>query len=417
MIYTLIYRLAIAVYTLGIRFFSLFNYKAKLFINGRKNLIPRIKQALAAEKRPVVWVHCASLGEFEQGRPLLEAIRLQYPQYALLLTFFSPSGYEVRKNYVGADYVFYLPVDNPGNARFFLDAVNPKMCLFIKYELWYYYLKEIAQRKIPAFLVSAVFNEQQGFFKCYGALQRNMLRCFTHIFVQDENSHRLLKTIGLNAATVSGDTRFDRVIKAANEAEKLPVAAAFSLGYKVLVAGSTWPGDEEKLYAALQALPPQWRMIIVPHNVDKAHIAAIGQLFRGEVVRWSEWEKRTSIPRVLLVDTVGQLMAIYQYGRVAYIGGGFGKAGVHNVLEPAVYGLPCLYGPIFHQFIEAGELSAAGAAIIVKTAGEVVTAIKALEDSNTYNKMSDAAKTYTHSWQGATGKVMEGINAALYQGS
>ncbi len=413
MINTTLYRLAIGAYAAGIKLSSSFNPKAKLFVDGRKGLLQHIAIAMAAEKRPCIWMHCASLGEFEQGRPVLEAIRYAYPQYALVLTFFSPSGYEVRKDYSGADHVFYLPVDSPGNADAFLNAVQPKLCLFVKYELWYYYLAGLAQRNIPTLLVSAIFTEKHGFFKWYGGLQRQMLKCFSHIFVQDENSKKLLQQIHVENVSISGDTRFDRVIRAAIEVVDLPIAATFAAGHSIVVAGSTWPEDEVLFKEAFTQLPADWKLIVVPHNVDASHIASIETMFCGNLVKWSAWSELHASKRILLVDTVGMLMQLYNYATVAYIGGGFGKAGVHNVLEPAVYGKPCIYGPIYHQFIEAGELIEAGGASVVNNAAQLGAAITEIGAGQPLQKMGDAAKTYVRSKRGATARVMEHLGKYL----
>lgn len=409
MIYLLIYRLVIGLYTLGIRVASLFKPKAKLFIAGRRDLFTRLRQQLEAEQRPRIWVHCASLGEFEQGRPVIEQLRQHYPQYAIVLTFFSPSGYEVRKNYDGADHIFYLPVDTGRNAARFLNIVKPSLCLFIKYELWYGYLSGIAERKIPAILVSAIFNERQGFFKWYGGLQRKMLTCFSHIFVQDTRSKDLLQGLGITNISVSGDTRFDRVIKAAAQQATLPQAAAFKQDHRILIAGSTWAADEVLLHKALPQLPPDWKLILVPHEVDAGHINEIEKLYGDTLIKWSTWDGRPTIKRVLLVDKVGFLLQLYAYGDAALIGGGFGSAGVHNVLEPAVYGMPCFYGPIYQQFREAIDLIAKGGAAEVRSAEELAAFIR----SSSLPAMGNAAKEYVYAMSGATDVVMEGVKNYL----
>ena len=404
-----LYRLATGAYFTAIRISSLFNAKAGLFVEGRKGLLTAITKKLESEQRPRIWMHCASLGEFEQGRPLLEAIRSEFPQYALVLTFFSPSGYEVRKDYGGADYIFYLPVDTPANAGEFIEAVQPSMCLFVKYELWYYYLAEIARRQLPAILVSAVFNERQGFFKWYGGLQRKMLNCFSRIFVQDNHSSELLQNLGVKEVTISGDTRFDRVIKASGAVSELPIAKEFCLGHSVIIAGSTWREDEQFLKEVLNALPEQWRMILVPHEVHEGHLINIEQLYPNEITRWSKWV--TGNPkRVLLVDKIGLLLSLYAYGDVAWIGGGFGKDGVHNVLEAAVYGLPCYYGPVFHQFIEAQELVANGGALACNNAAVLVQQLNSAEGMKA---MGDAARQYVAARGGATEKVMQYVRTQL----
>ena len=355
MISFLIYRLVIGVYVLGIKVASLFQPKAKLFVDGRKGLLDKIRRSLINEERRRIWVHCASLGEFEQGRPVIEALRVQHPDYAIILTFFSPSGYEVRKDYDGADHIFYLPVDNLYNAQTFVGLVSPSICLFVKYELWYFYLSALKQDGVATILFSAKFNQNQGFFKWYGGLQREMLSCFTDIFVQDQESVDLLKSININNAIIGGDTRFDRVVKAASQVITLPIAEAFCGSSKILIAGSTWTDDEQLLCKALPSLPDGWKLILVPHEVHDGHINEIVRLYGNDVVKWSEWSGSRD-RKVLLVDKVGFLLQLYRYGTAAWVGGGFGKAGVHNVLEPAVYGLPCFYGPVFHQFIEAVDL-------------------------------------------------------------
>ena len=405
MISALLYRLATGAYFSMIRVFALFNAKAALFVNGRKDLLRTMRAELSTGQRPRIWMHCASLGEFEQGRPVLEALRAKYPDHAFVLTFFSPSGYEVRKDYAGADHIFYLPVDTPGNAREFLDIVQPALCLFIKYELWYFYLSALAKRKVPSLLVSAIFSPRQGFFKWYGGLQRKMLGTFGHIFVQDNNSMELLAQIGITNVTVSGDTRFDRVIKAVAQVSESPVAAEFCRNHKVIVAGSTWKEDELLLREALATLEKNWKMILVPHEVHEGHLKEIEQLYGEDVVRWSDWQPGCS-KRVLLVDQVGFLLQLYRYATVAWIGGAFGKAGVHNVLEAAAFGKPCFYGPVFHQFLEAQELVNKGGAIVVQHAGELVVRLHG-KAPETFHKQSIAAVNYVMANGGATEVVMK----------
>ena len=417
-VYVALYRLAIAAYFMAIRMASLVSAKAQLFVAGRAGLLGSIQQALAGDTRPRIWMHCASLGEFEQGRPVLEGLRMQYPSHSFIVTFFSPSGYEVRKDYSGADHVFYLPMDSPANARRFLDIVQPSLCIFVKYELWYFYLKYIAARHIPALLLSAIFSADQGFFKWYGGLQRYMLRCFSHIFVQDAASVSLLGTIKITAVTLSGDTRFDRVIKAAERRESLPALDSFTGGNKILVAGSTWKEDEVMLHKALQLLPPDWKLVLVPHEVNIEHLRQIEDLFAGNIIKWSQYPQHTAhtitgkreiTERVLLVDKVGMLLDIYRYGRIAWVGGGFGKAGVHNVLEPAVYGLPCYYGPIYQQFLEARELIARGGAFSCSTPQSFAAAIMEMEASHAHRQYADAAQSYVHFRSGATDIVISHI--------
>lgn len=407
----LIYWLAIRLYAIAVRIAALFKPKAKLFIKGRKGLLSQIKYALINERRPRIWMHCASLGEFEQGRPVLEKLRRQYPHYAFVLTFFSPSGYEVRKDYAGADYIFYLPLDSYYNARRFLAAVQPKLVLFVKYELWYFFLSLTARRDIPLLLISAVFRKNQPFFKWYGRLHRRMLRCFTQIFVQDEASGMLLQKIGIEYWAVGGDTRFDRVIEAVAKVQPLPVAAAFSKNSKVIVAGSTWKEDELFLKEVIDRLPANWKLILVPHEVHKSHIEAIASMFGDDAVLWSANED-VHTKRVLVVDTVGLLSGLYQYADVAWIGGGFGKEGVHNVLEAAVYGTPVSHGPVYSQYIEARELLAANGSFVPASAEAFVKQLLYWEkDAHSYEQSCAAAKEFVQNHAGATRKVLDYLEA------
>lgn len=412
-----IYRLLIGAYALSIRIAALFKEKARLFVAGRRGLISRLELAFAGEHRPRIWIHCASLGEFEQGRPVIEALKAQYPRYAILLTFFSPSGYEVRKDYKGVDYVFYLPLDSPAHAQQFLEIVKPSLCIFVKYELWYYYLKAIADKKIPMLLISAVFKEKHGFFKWYGGLQRKMLSMFTHLFVQDELSQLLLRGIGIVNVTVAGDTRFDRVLTAIGQSVALPIMDEFSLGCKILVAGSTWKEDEEMLFNSMKQLPDTYKVALVPHEVDDRHINAIQNLFGGGLIKWSDLSGVPSMgaisQRVLLVDKVGYLLHIYKYAKVAWIGGGFGKAGIHNVLEAAAYGAPCIFGPVYHQFIEASELIEAGGGFSVQDSAGFLATIYELENDEEYKKHAEASKNYVAANGGATLAIVEYVHGII----
>jgi 3-deoxy-D-manno-octulosonic-acid transferase len=411
--HVLLYRLATQAYFLAIRIAAMFQPKARLAIEGRRALLQHIKNSLKIEPRPRIWMHCASLGEFEQGRPVLEALRQQYPGHALILSFFSPSGYEVRKNYEGADYVFYLPFDSPSSSRRFLDIVTPALAIFVKYEFWYFLLQGLEQRKIPTLLIAAIFRQDQGFFKWYGALQRRMLRAFTHLFVQDASSLQLLSGIGVANATEAGDTRFDQVLQVAARQTVLPIADSFCTdGQPVLIAGSTWPEDEELLDDALKQLPASWKLILAPHEVDAKHIAALTQRFGDRAVLWSEWAEGAVDRRVLIVDRVGVLSQLYRYGRVAYIGGGFGKDGIHNVLEAAVYAVPCLHGPIYQKFLEAEELLNAGGSRVVKSAKELCDQIESWEaDEAVYQQAATSARQYVASKAGATRQIMNYLRA------
>lgn len=405
----LIYWLVIRIYAIGLRIAALFHPKAKLFIAGRKGLIYSIRYALMNDRRARLWMHCASLGEFEQGRPLLERLREQYPDFAIVLTFFSPSGYEARKNYRGADYIFYLPLDSAYHAHRFLDTVQPQLCIFIKYELWYFYLAGIAKRGIPALLVSAIFRKEQPFFQWYGRLHRRMLHCFTHIFVQDERSEQLLNRIGIDDVSLSGDTRFDRVAEVTRQGVVIPEAEDFCRQHKIIVAGSTWKEDELFLAKLMRELPENWRLILVPHEVYEQRIEAIEEIFKGATIRWSEWTTGSE-KRVLIIDTVGLLLRLYSYANVAWVGGGFGKEGVHNILEAAVYGIPVGFGPVFHKFMEAKELLALNGAVSTESPEAFARQVMSWEnDRFSYEQICEIAENYVFSKTGATQKILDYI--------
>ncbi|AXY75465.1 3-deoxy-D-manno-octulosonic acid transferase [Paraflavitalea soli] len=443
--YTIFCRL----YLLGIRVVALWNPKAKLWLNGRKGLLGRIQSAVGPAKgreqsailapnpgptvspnsgeakdspltthhSPLVWMHCASLGEFEQGRPVLEALRDKYPGIKILLTFFSPSGYEVRKNYGGADFVFYLPMDSKANARRFLDIVQPDLVIWIKYEYWYHYLTALKKRKIPTLLVSGIFRPDQPFFKWYGRLHQYILESFTHLFVQTPASKDLLAGIGFtNNVTVNGDTRFDRVAAIVEKFVPLPAIEAFCGKYPTVVAGSTWPEDEEELdhYANTH---PDMRFIIAPHEIHESHLKEIEKLFK-HTIRYSVLQKRVpgTVSReqqhtnTLIIDNIGMLSRLYKYATITYIGGGFGDDGVHNVLEAAVYRKPVVFGPVYEKYIEAAELVDEGGAFPIKTALELEKVLNdLLADESAYKKVCQQAGQYVHSKTGATDAVLQFI--------
>jgi len=351
----LLYIIGIWAYTLLIKLFSLFNPKAKLFIKGRKNIFNIIAQKInPAEKH--IWFHFASLGEFEQGRPVLEKIKNLYPAKKIIITFFSPSGYEIRKNYALAD-VFYLPIDTPGNAKRFISSINPEMAIFTKYEFWHFYFKELKDQGIPLYVISGIFRESQAFFKWYGNFYRNILKSVTYFFVQNKESENLLKSIGLNNVTISGDTRFDRVYENAQSPKALPLIESFIGNSPTLICGSTWPEDE-KILSALSEKYPNWKFIIAPHEIHESHIESIEKQFSVNNVRFSIFSSSNQTPnaehQTLIVDNIGMLSSLYQYGKVAYIGGGFG-IGIHNTLEAAAFGLPVIFGPKYDKFQEAKD--------------------------------------------------------------
>ena len=371
---------------------------------------------MGSRQSGVIWVHCASLGEFEQGRPIIERLKIDYPNYKLVLTFFSPSGYEVRKNYEKADWVFYLPMDSAQNASTFLEIVNPSLVIFVKYEFWYYYLKEINRKKIPLLLISALFRENSIFFKWYGGLQRKMLTFFDHLFVQNESSYKMLASPGLDVkTTVAGDTRFDRVIQIAENFSPIPAVEKFiGQGKKNIVAGSTWPADEELLQKSITSIKdPSLQLIIAPHEINKEHITQLQQLFSDAILfsqLTADNQKASPITaNVLIIDNIGMLSRLYRYATISYIGGGFGK-GIHNTLEAAVFGNPVLFGPNYKKFNEAIELLMAGGAISINDAKECVTAIDTfIHDDIAYNKACEKSKEYVYANKGATEKILNYI--------
>jgi len=405
----LLYRLFIYTYVAAIHLVAPFNAKARQWVQGRHNWAARLREALAAHRgRPLLWMHCASLGEFEQGRPLLEALRQRQPDLFVLLTFYSPSGYEIRKDYPGADYVSYLPADTPRNARRFLDTADPTLVIFVKYEFWYYLLHEAQQRGIPLLLVSALFRSDQIFFQPLGAPFRRLLRGFTHLFVQNRSSAELLNRIGIPHYSIAGDTRIDRVLQIAETAPDFPRVAAFTKNRPCLIAGSTWPPDEDLLRPLLhQHLPETWTCIIAPHQIDERHLAEIEERLEVPFIRYSQLKKEEAGKyRVLLIDNIGMLSGLYRYGKIAYIGGGFG-AGIHNTLEPIAFGLPVFFGPRYQKFDEAVELVSSGGAFPVKNEEELIRRFKNLQDPAAYARTSRAASRYVKKNQGATKRIMQ----------
>ena len=402
----LLYIIGIRVYTLLIRIFSLFNPKAKQFISGRKNVYTQIAQRINPNEKHV-WFHFASLGEFEQGRPVLEKLKTLYPAKKIVVTFFSPSGYEIRKNYALAD-VFYLPIDTQKNADRFIESINPEMAIFTKYEFWHFYFKGLKDRGIPLYIISGIFREKQAFFKWYGGFYRNMLKAVTYFFVQNEESENLLKSIGLNNVVLSGDTRFDRVYENAQTPKHLPLIEQFIAGQPTLICGSTWPEDE-KLLAVLPAQYPGWKLIIAPHEIHTGHIESIEKQFPVGSLRFSVLDSANKTPnanhQTLIVDNIGMLSALYQYGKVAYIGGGFG-AGIHNTLEAAAFGLPVIFGPKYDKFQEAKDLIAIGAAKSISSTAELTDAFNGFADNK---NAAEAARKYVSDKKGATDQIISVI--------
>ena len=407
----LLYNIFIALYPFAAKLISGKNAKAKLWVDGRKNVFWKLSAAFKENKEPVIWMHCSSLGEFEQGRPVLEQLKNRYPNYKFLLTFFSPSGYEVRKNYTGADWIFYLPMDSRKNAKQFLDTVKPSLVLFVKYEFWHYYLNETKQRNIPLILVSGIFRSNHIFFKWYGSFNRKMLLNFSHFFLQDDNSAALLNNIGIENISVAGDTRFDRVIEIANQFQPIKEIENFIGHSKVIVAGSTWTEDDEELdhYANTH---PAIKFIIAPHEIENERIKECLSLYKNAVL-FSGWnlqadKSNLQTANCLIIDNVGMLSKLYHYATICYVGGAFGDDGVHNVLEAAVYQKPVIFGPEYEKFIEANELIDANGAISIDNALELERELDALlNDSALYGNTAANAGNYVKSKSGATAKIIQ----------
>lgn len=398
------YRVFLCLYALGVRIAALWNPKARLWIAGRKAKLP-------AFGAPVIWMHCASLGEFEQGRPVLEGVKQRFRGYNILLTFFSPSGYEIRKNYTGADAVLYLPLDGKKSAADFIEKINPALVLWVKYEYWYYYLTEIHRRNIPLLLVSGKFRASQPFFKSHGAMWRKMLEGFSHLFVQDKNSAKLLQTIlPEEKFSVTGDTRFDRVMQISQQFEPLPIIEKFTHNYRVLVAGSTWEEDEAAL-AHYAKQHTEMRFIIAPHEVDEANIRNMKKFF-PEATLFSELDNTATPSHILIINNIGMLSRLYHYADVAYVGGGFRESGIHNTLEAAVYGKPVIFGPVHEKFNEAVELIQAGGAFSIPNAPELEAMLDRLfRNESFWKKAAESAAEYVATHTGATKKIVGYIYA------
>ena len=401
-----LYNLGIAIYGGLVALASLFYTKASLWYNGRKNWESKLRQNVDPGQRPI-WIHCSSLGEFEQGRPIIEAIKQQNPNQKILLTFFSPSGYEVRKNYANADYILYLPLDTKRNARAFIEIANPQKAIFIKYEFWYHYLNQLHSHNIPTYIVSAIFRPEQAFFKSYGGWYQKFLKRFTHLFVQDEESKTLLGTIGISNVTVTGDTRFDRVLKIVQDAKKLPIVEAFCAGEQVIVAGSSWPKDEDFLVEYMKNSSLKFKLVIAPHEVHESHIQEIITKFGKACIRYSTATPgQVSDCSVLIIDTIGILSSVYGYGSIAHVGGGFG-VGIHNTLEAAAYGMPVVFGPNYKRFREAVELIACGGGFTFDSSNILKMLLdKMLSDSIFLNRGGHKAKNYVLGGKGASEKIL-----------
>ncbi len=410
-----LYNLVIYLYGLVIKLASINKLKAKQWVAGRRNWREQLQQKISKlNSENIIWVHCASYGEFEQGRPLIEAIKKKHPQYKIVLSFFSPSGYEVFKDWSGAEVICYLPLDTRSNARDFIKITKPKVAIFIKYEFWLNFLFTLKKRNIPTYLVSAVFKPHHPFFKWYGGVFKRSLKTFNKLFIQDETSGNLLKKIGIENFEVCGDTRFDRVVEIKENFTELPYIKQFCGDSKVLVAGSTWPGDDELLIEAFKALKlPDLKLILVPHNVDEKDIQKIRALLEKKELSYNLFseQKTPGSAKILVVDTIGMLSKIYFYATITYIGGGMDD-GIHNCLEPAVYLKPVIfYGNDYHKYNEAIELIDLKAAKNITSSNELTEEVLGyLNNQQALSAIENKLKVYFQKKSGTTKKVLEIIN-------
>jgi 3-deoxy-D-manno-octulosonic-acid transferase len=413
------YQLTVYSTTILIRISGIWNSKHRKWIDGRRDIFSDIRSVIKSDENRI-WIHCSSLGEFEQGRPVIEQIKKNYPGYKIFLTFFSPSGYEIRKNYSYADYVYYLPADTIRNARKFVGIVDPWLVIFVKYEFWYNYFQAINSRKIPLVLISAIFNKEKVFFKWWAVLFRKMLGKIDHIFVQDTTSMELLAGIGITNVSIAHDTRIDRVLQISNEGWKSDIAyiEEFCGNNHVLIAGSSYETEEEYILQLLENGSFSWKVILAPHNTDKSHIEGIRQLFGGMAVFWSDLqtsgsEIQVENYRVLVIDTIGLLAHLFKYASVALIGGGFGKS-IHNILEPATFGLPVITGPNKHEkFKEATDLIQLGGVKLVYNYTDFEAAVTSFQDDNIRSTAGSINRKYIMDHAGGTAVVMEGLGRYL----
>ena len=402
----MLYNIAIHCYLLGVAIASLFNEKVRKMWRGERAAFNVLKQKVDPEAR-YVWFHAASLGELAQGRPIMERLRREHPEYKILLTFFSPSGYEVRKNYEGAGIICYLPLDTPINAIRFLRLVRPVMAYFIKYEFWYNYLHILKYRHVPAYSVSSIFRPDQIFFKWYAKKYAGVLHCITHFFVQNEQSKELLAKIGITDVTISGDTRFDRVLQIMEQSKHLPIVEAFKQDHHVFVAGSSWSPDED-IFIRFFNEHPEWKLIIAPHVIGNDHLQQILSKLNRKTVRYTEATTETAAEaQCLIIDCFGLLSSIYHYGEVAYVGGGFG-VGIHNVLEAAVWDVPVFFGPNNKRFQEAQQLLASGGGVEITDYDSFATAmLRFMSDPEWLRQCGNKAGEYVKSKAGATNIVLK----------
>ncbi|MDY5684671.1 MAG: glycosyltransferase N-terminal domain-containing protein [Prevotella sp.] len=411
------YNIAIYLYLTGVAISSLFDKKVKKMWQGERQAVDTLRREVDPTAK-YIWFHAASLGEFEQGRPIIERIKAKHPEYKILLTFFSPSGYEVRKDYKQADIVCYLPLDTIRNARRFLRAVRPVMAFFIKYEFWYNYLHILKHRGVPVYSVSSIFRPKQVFFKWYGKSYAKVLRCITEYFVQNDESRRLLHSIGIGNATVIGDTRFDRVLAIKEQSKALPLIEAFKgmgrngggKSCNIFIAGSSWPPDED-IFIKFFNDHEDWKLIIAPHVISEEHLADIQSKLGTKALRYTQATEETAAKaRCMIIDCFGLLSTIYRYGEIAYVGGGFG-VGIHNVPEAAVWGVPVIFGPNNKRFQEAQDLLACGGSFEISSYDDFDTlATRLMQDADYRHKCGEASAEYVRGRAGATERIMESVN-------
>jgi 3-deoxy-D-manno-octulosonic-acid transferase len=403
-----LYNLGIFIFYALAHLIALFNSKVKLWTDGQKGWQRKISEKIKPGDR-TMWIHCASLGEFEQGRPVIEAIKKEIPGLKIVLTFFSPSGYEIRKNYLQADCISYLPADTPRNAAEFISLVKPEFVIFVKYEFWNNYISVLHKNRIPLYLVSGIFRPGQHFFKWYGSFFRAILEKFERIFVQDKRSLDLLSSIGIKDAVLAGDTRFDRVIQLTGSARDITHIEKFRGGEKLFLAGSSWGPDEEIIAQYINLSPMKMKWIFAPHEIDKPHIERLEKLLKVSVVKFSEFSDSSAEARVLIIDNIGMLSSAYKYAYIAAIGGGFGK-GIHNILEPACWGIPVMFGPGYKKFMEAVELIKEKGAMTFDSYKEFSDILdKWLTDELFYLKSAKTAGDYVKKNTGATDYILKEI--------
>ena len=404
-----LYNLVVSIAGVFLKIVAFFSPKIKLFVEGRKNVFTVLEEKIAPTDK-TIWFHSASLGEYEQGLPVIEKIKEKYPSHKIIVTFFSPSGYEVRKNNTVADVTTYLPLDTKNNAKKFLKLAHPELAFFIKYEFWLNYLKELENNKIPTYLISGIFRDNQMFFKWYGGFYRKALSAFTYFFVQNQKSKEKIETIGFKNVIISGDTRFDRVAAILERDNTVDFIEKFKNNTPTIVIGSSWPKDEALLAEYINQAPSTVKFIIAPHNIKQDQISSLKSQITQATVLFSEKDNITDLSKfnVFIVDTVGLLTKIYSYGTIAYVGGGFGNPGIHNILEPATFGIPIVIGPNYSNFAEAVELVKIGGCIVISNVAELKQSFdRLLLDEDYLKEKSQICKSYIQENKGATKSIMK----------